>query len=636
MSVTEQPRPQETGSGSQGSDLRAWSRLSESPIALFARTETAGAAALLVAAAAALVWANIDVGSYERTWRTVLSVRMGSSGVTMSLAGWINSGLMSLFFFVVGLEARREIDIGELRERRRILAPFLAGLGGMAVSVGVYLVANLGASSTHGWGAAMSTDTALALGVLALIRPPFPERLRAFVLTVVVVDDIVALVVVATVYSGHVSMSPLIVAIGLVAVMVLLVLRGVRRGLVYLVLALPAWVALSKSGIDPVVLGLVLGLLTYAAPAARADLERATDLFRGFREQPTPEFARAARVGLTVAVAPNERLEELFHPWTSFLIVPLFALANFGIVITGPFLMDALGSPVTLGIALGYVVGKPVGVVAMSWLVSRLSGGRLQPPVGWLAVVGGGTLAGMAFTVSLLVASLAFQGTRLEEAKLGILMAAVLSAVLSWVVFRISALMPARTRARLLLGTVEGIADLVCPVEPERDHVRGPEEALVTLVEYGDFECPYCGQAEPVVRALLADFGDLRYVWRHLPLVDIHPRAKLAAIASEAAAAQGAFWPMHDVLIEHQTALRPADLAGYAERLGLDVDLFQRDLQARAGADRVTEDVDGADLSGVSGTPSFFINGRRHRGAYDLTTLTAAVKLAKAQAFLAG
>jgi Na+/H+ antiporter NhaA len=631
-------RPGPFGASRRASVLvsrRAWNRRSENPVARFARTETSGALALLVAAAAALMWANIDLHSYEHTWATLLAVKVGGDGLSMSLVTWINSGLMSFFFFVVGLEARREIDIGELRDRQRIVLPLLAGVAGMAGAVGVYLAINAGTASAHGWGTAMSTDTAFALGVLALVRPPFPERLRAFVLTVVVVDDIVALIVVVTVYSGSLSWRPLVVAVGLMAVMVFLVWLGIRRGTVYLVLALPAWVAMSKSGVDPVVLGLAMGLLTYAAPAAREDLERTTDLFRGFREQPTPELARAVGAGLRTAVAPNERLEQLFHPWTSFVIVPLFALSNVGLKISGSFLLHALRSPVTLGIALGYVVGKPLGVVSMSWAVSRVTQGRLRAPVGWLSVTGGGTLAGIAFTVSLLIAALVFRGEALQEAKLGILLAAVASSVLTWLIFRAARLLPAPLRNRVLLGETDTVADLAFPVDPERDHLRGPADALVTLVEYGDFECPYCGQAEPVVRKLLADFGDLRYVWRHLPLTDIHPRAQAAALASEAASVQGAFWPMHDLLIGHQAGLRPTDLAGYAEQIGLDGERFAEDLRAKVGAERIAEDVEGADRSGVAGTPSFFINGRRHRGAYDLDTLAEAVHLAKAQALLA-
>jgi protein-disulfide isomerase len=188
---------------------------------------------------------------------------------------------------------------------------------------------------------------------------------------------------------------------------------------------------------------------------------------------------------------------------------------------------------------------------------------------------------------------------------------------------------------RALLGAAEPLTDLYIDVDPARDHIRGPVDAAVTVVEYGDFECPYCGQAEPVMRELLRDFGDVRYVWRHLPLNDVHARAQLAAEASEAAAEQGAFWQMHDLLLDYQEALELNDLIGYAEQLGLDVDRFTSDVHARVGAARVADDVDSADLSGVSGTPTFFINGRRHYGAYDIATLSAAVRAAGARALLA-
>jgi Na+/H+ antiporter NhaA len=625
----------ETDTGADPGRLPSWTRRSETALATFARTETAGSVALLTAAAAALVWANVGAGSYARAWGTVLAIRLGHWGVSMTLGGWVNNGLMAFFFFVVGLEARRELDIGDLRQRERTVLPLLAGVGGMVVAVGLYLAVNAGRSSAHGWGVAMSTDTAFALGVLALVRTQFTERLRAFVIAVMVVDDIVALVVIATVYSTQVSVLPLVVAAGLFAVIVVLLRRGLRYGWVYLVVAVAAWVALSKSGIDPLVIGLAMGLVIFAIPPPRQNLERATDLFRGFREQPTPELARAARVGLQRAVSPNERLEQLFHPWTSFLVVPLFALSNAGIAISGSFLVSAFQSPVTIGIVLGYVVGKPVGVLGVAWLVSKLSGGRLRPSVGWLAVTSAGTLAGMAFTVSLLVASLAFRGAVLEEAKVGILAAALGSALITSLVLRVSALLPPVTRARALLGTSGSIEDLAVPVDPARDHLRGPSSSPVTLVEYGDFECPYCGQAEPVVREILAEHGELRYVWRHLPLVDVHPRARPAALASEAAAAQGAFWGMHDLLLAHQGDLRPADLTRYAADLGLDSERFEDDLRRRVGADHIAEDLDGADMSSVTGTPTFFINGRRHRGAYDRDTLAEAVRLAEAQALIA-
>ncbi|MEN3343277.1 MAG: hypothetical protein V7644_2681 [Actinomycetota bacterium] len=610
----------------------AWARSLETPLRAFLRTESGSAAVLLGATLAALAWANLGAGSYRTVWQTQLAVRVGGSGVTLDLGHWVNAGLMTFFFFVVGLEARRELDLGELRERRRFTLPLLAGLGGIAVPVAIYLAINAGRPSAHGWGAAMSTDTAFALGMLAVVGPHFPERLRAFMLTVVVVDDLVALLIIATAYAGHVHVRALLVALALFAAVLAVRAVGVRRGGPYAVLGIALWVALLKSGIEPVVTGLAMGLLTYAYAAGRSDLERATDLFRRFREQPTPELARSARVGLESALSPNERLQQLYHPWTSYVIVPLFALANAGIAIDGGFLSRAFASPATLGIFVGYVAGKPLGIVGASWLATRLSGGRLRPSVGWASVAGGGTIAGIGFTVSLLIASLAFHGRELDEAKLGVLSAAFTASLLTWLLFRATRMLPKRLQIRALLGTATLLVDLAEPVDSESDHVRGPADAPVTLVEYGDFECPYCGQAEPVIRELLGEFGDVRYVWRHLPLNDVHPGAQLAAEAAEAAAAQGAFWEMHDLLLGHQDALRATDLIGYARQLGLDVDRFTEDVRKHVHSGRIADDVDSADLSGVSGTPTFFVNGRRHYGAYDIETLSAAVRAAGARA----
>jgi protein-disulfide isomerase len=259
------------------------------------------------------------------------------------------------------------------------------------------------------------------------------------------------------------------------------------------------------------------------------------------------------------------------------------------------------------------------------------TGGRLRPSVGWLAVLGGGTLAGIGFTVSLLVAGLALRGDALAQAKAGVLIAAATSSLISLAVFRLARLLPGPVRARQLLGTAESISDLAVPVDAERDHVRGPADAMITVVEYGDFECPYCGQVEDVVRELLNE-GDLRYVWRHLPLSDVHPRAQIAAEASEAAGRQGAFWPMHDLLLTHQGELAPVHLRRYASVLELDLDRFTTDLQEHRWKERVANDAESAELSGATGTPTFFINGIRHRGAYDLDTLTKQVQLAHLRA----
>ena len=378
----------------------AWARNLEAPLRDFVRTETGSAAFLLFGALAALLWANAGDNSYEHMWHTMLSIRIGGAGITQDLRHWVNDGLMTLFFFVVGLEARREFDLGELRDRRRLALPFVAGIGGMVIPVGIYLALNSSGASHGGWGAAMSTDTAFALGMLALVGRRFPDSLRAFILTVAVVDDLVALIVIALVFTGTVQMMAL--AVGLSVLVLILIARntGVHNGFVYLVLGSVAWVAFLKSGVDPIVVGLAMGLLTIAYPAARADLELATDLFRVFREQPTSELQQSARAGLRSAISPNERWTQLFHPFTSYLVVPLFALANAGFPISGSFLVNAYGSPITLGILAAYLVGKPIGITGGAWLVTRISRGAIRPPVGWASVFGGGAIAGIGFTVS--------------------------------------------------------------------------------------------------------------------------------------------------------------------------------------------------------------------------------------------
>jgi Na+/H+ antiporter NhaA len=616
------------------SQKTAWVRRMETPLRTFLRTETGSAAILAGATVLALIWANISLSSYERFWSTRLAVSVGSGNLTLDLHEFVNSGLMALFFLVVGLEARREFDVGELRVRSRVTLPVIVGLGGMVMPVLIFLIANAGRPGLHAWGMSMSTDTAFALGALALVGRRLPDRVRTYLLTFSVVDDLVGLVVIAVAYSADLEMIPLICGLALIALSLLLRARGVRSGPVYFLVGVAAWVAFFKSGIDPIVVGLIFGLLTYAYSASRESLEQASEAFRQFREQPTAELAQSARDVVRVAISPNDRLAQLWHPWSSYLIVPLFALANAGIKLDGKFLAQAYTSPLTLGILIGYLVGKPLGTAGCAWLVTKLSHGKMRPSVGWGAVAGAGTVAGIGFTVSLLIASLALTGPTLAEAKLGILSAVVAAAALTWGTFSLVNRLPVRARFRALLGTSEAITDLVVPVDPERDHIRGPEESLVTVVEYGDFECPYCGMAEPAVRELLRDYGEVRYVWRHLPLNDVHPNAQLAAEAAEAAGKQGSFWEMHDLLLDHQDALHPRDLVGYAGSLGLDTMQFAADLRKHAGRAHVDEDLESADLSNVSGTPTFFINGKRHYGAYDIEGLKKAVKLAKARALI--
>ncbi|MGZ6590046.1 MAG: Na+/H+ antiporter NhaA, partial [Solirubrobacteraceae bacterium] len=314
----------------------AWARNLAAPVRDFLSTETGSAAVLLGATILALLWANSPWrDAYTTVWNTHLAIHLGGGEIDATLRQWVNQGLMTFFFLVVGLEAKRELDMGELRQRQRLAIPVMAAIGGMVVPIAIFLAINAGwasGSGSRGWGAAMSTDTAFALGALALLTPQSATRLRVFLLTLAVFDDLGALLVIATAYTKHVSMPALLTAIGLFAVLVALrfVPGGWRRP-ASVVVGVGIWIAMFKSGIDPVISGLAVGLVTSAYPPSREDLERVTELTRSFREQPTPELARSAQRSVLSAISPNERLQYTLHPWTGYVIVPLFALANAGI-----------------------------------------------------------------------------------------------------------------------------------------------------------------------------------------------------------------------------------------------------------------------------------------------------------------
>ena len=293
----------------------AWARSVAAPLREFLKAETGGAAVLLGATLVALVWANSPWHhSYEAVWTTTLSVRLGNAGISQDLRHWVNEGLMTFFFLVAGLEVKRELDVGQLRERRRAAIPLVAALGGMAVPVAIYLAFNLGGSGAHGWGAAMATDTAFMLGVLALVAPSL-TRLRVRLLALALFDDLVALIVIAVVYTNQVSAVPLAIASALFAA--LLALRYAPpawRGPAAATLGVALWAALHESGIDPVIAGLAVGLATSAYPPERTKLERMVALTRSFREQPTPARAHSARRGVASAISLNERIQHRCTP----------------------------------------------------------------------------------------------------------------------------------------------------------------------------------------------------------------------------------------------------------------------------------------------------------------------------------
>ena len=587
------------------------------PLRAFLLNEAGSAGLLLGAAVVALLWANSPWSdTYESLWSTETVIRVGSGELALDLGHWVNDGLMAVFFFVIGLEVRHELSLGELTDRRRIVLPATAALGGMVVPIALFLLLNPSGEATNGWGIVIGTDTAFLLGALALVGPSCPTQLRVFLLTLTVFDDAVAVTVIGVVYSDAVDLPALAVAAGCLAALALFSRYGEWRATVYLLLSAALWVATLESGLHPSIAGMVAGLVIAARAPRRQDVERAASLFRAFRQSPLPDVGYSAAKGLRRAVSVNERLQILLHPWTSFVVVPIFALANAGVDLGGGVLGDALRSPLTWGVVLGLVAGKLLGIGGAALGALRLRLGSLPQGVGEGQMLGGAALSGIGFTVSLLIADLAFDHPELrDEATVGVLIAAALATLAGWVVFRLAAVLRGERTASLPMV-------LDRPVDSRRDHVRGAPGAPMTLVEYGDFECPFCGRATGVVSELRERLGDeLRYVFRHLPLTDVHEHAELAARAAEAAAEQGRFWEMHDMLFEHQDELEFEDLLGYAGELGLDVEQFVRDLDDERLAERVRADVASAEASGARGTPTFFIGTTRHVGPYDADAL---------------
>jgi Na+/H+ antiporter NhaA len=595
------------------------------PLGQFLRTESGSAGILLAAAVVALVWANSPWShAYEQWGATPVSLRIGGLAVAADLAHVVNDGIMALFFFVIGLEVRREFSMGELTVRRRAVVPLVAGLGGMVAPALVYLAVNRTGEAANGWGIVIGTDTAFLLGALALVGPTFSTQLRVFLLTLTVIDDIVAVTVIGFAYSDTVRPVPVA---GMLVAAVLLVILGradVWRTAPYVVLALLLWVCTVAAGLHAAIAGMLGGLLIAAHPPARAVVETAASRFRAFRQSPMVGVGRSARQSVTRAISVNERLQAVLHPWTSFVVVPLFALANAGVDLRGGVLADALTAPVTWAVVAGLVVGKLVGIAGSTAAAVRLGLGSLPQGVGFGHILGGAALSGVGFTVSLLIAGLAFDSERLrDQATVGVLLAAVLATLTGTLMFWAAARFRGQRDADL-----PRVLDR--PVVVGADHIRGRADAPLTLVEYGDFECPFCAKTTGVARELAERFGDeLRYVFRHLPLPDVHPHAELASRAAVAADAQGRFWDMHDLLFRHQEELEYEDLAGYAADLGLDVEEFLRALDADATAARVRADVASAEASGARGTPTFFVGDRRHIGPHDAQTLGAALEASR-------
>jgi Na+/H+ antiporter NhaA len=585
-------------------------------------TENSAAALLLGATIIAILWANSPWSeSYYTLLDTHVGFSFGDTHFELTVKHLINDGLMTFFFFVVGLEVMAEFTIGELTDRARAAVPVLAAVAGLAVPALIFLLINFSGESANAWGVVISTDTAFLIGALAIINPKFPARLRLFLLTLAVVDDIGALSVIALFYSDDIRLWPLLVAALLIGAIALVRYLPAGRGAAYAVVGFALWVALYMGGVHPTLAGVAIALLIPVFTPERRQVEQTVELIRAFRQSPNSEYARAASRGLRESISINERLQTDFGPYVSFVVLPLFALVNAGVRLTSETMSAAMRSPLTWGIVGGLVLGKLIGITGATWLVQRLGWGQLAPGLTLRRVAGGAALSGIGFTISLFIIDIAITDPlQQDEARVGVLLASLLAFLLGMAIFRITD----------WLSPPEAVGmTLVRPVDPARDHIRGRPDAPLTLVEYGDFECPFCSRATGSIDQVREHFGDeLRYVWRHLPLERVHPRAFDAARASEAAALQGKFWEMARIMFAHPDDLEWADIYRHAVTSGCDIERFDSDVRVHASkvVHRVQDDAQDAEVMDLNSTPTFFVNGRRHKGPWDAASLIRALE----------
>jgi Na+/H+ antiporter NhaA len=582
--------------------------------------DRAAAALLLFATVVAIAWANSPWGeTYDAFWEMPLELGIGGFLLETDLHHFVNDALMTLFFFVVGLEVKREFTLGELTDRSRAIVPVVGAIAGLIVPALIFLAIAWPTGQGHAWGIVISMDTAFLLGALAIIGPKFPARLRAFLLTLAVVDDIGALLVIAIFYNSGFDPAPIAIAVVLMVAIALVRFLRAGRGIAYAVLAIALWFAVLAAGIHPTLAGVAVALLIPVFPPARSDVERTAELTQAFRESPTAAYAAAVNRSLRESISINDRLQAAWGPYISFLVLPIFALANAGVQLDAETLGAAVVSPLVWGIVAGLVVGKFVGITGAVAVVTATGLGRLAPGLRMPRIAGGAALSGIGFTISLFIVGLAFDDSELQDlGRVGVLAASVIAFGLGWAVFAVGdRLWPPQPVGKVL----------VRPFDPERDHYRGRPDAPHQIVEYGDFECPFCSRATGSIDAVISHFGgDVCWVWRHLPLEGVHAHAKEAAQAYEAAALHGKHLEMARLLFANQGALDIDHFCRFAEELGLDVERFLEDLHSPKVVNRVEDDQLDAEVMDLHSTPTFFIGGVRHVGPWDSRTLIRALE----------
>ena len=419
-----------------------------SPIQEFLKLETSGGILLMLFTVIALVWANSPYSeAYQHLWQTPFTIGLGDFVLNKALILWINDGLMAIFFFVVGLEIKREVLLGELSSVRKAALPIAAAIGGMVVPALFYILLNAGTEGAVGWGIPMETDIALALGVVALLGSRVPLTLKIFLTAVAIVDDIGAVLVIALFYTAQISWGSLAIGFALLAVMFLMNRLGVRHTLVYVLLGIAMWVAFLKSGVHATIAGVLMAFTIPATTRLNANqfVDGVSNALAYFRDAHNPgddviinskqqHAVHSLEIACEKVDTPMHRLEHALHPYVSFFIVPVFALANAGVTLSGD-LGAAISHPVSLGIILGLILGKQIGITLFSYLSVKFGFADLPEGASWQQIYGISCLAGIGFTMSLFIANLGFgESYYLTYSKIGILSASLIAGLIGWVI----------------------------------------------------------------------------------------------------------------------------------------------------------------------------------------------------------
>ena len=592
----------------------------KSSFSAFVRNETSGATLLLAATIVALLWANLGGHSYEHFWHTHFSIHLGDVfSVDMSLQHWINDGLMMMFFFLVSLEVKHDFVMGELREWRRASVPVVAAVAGLIVPALIFYAFNAGTDDADAWGVVISTDTAFVMGILAVFGNRLPVQLRAFLVTLAVVDDVGSLLVIATVYTERISFVPLIGVVVIAALLFLVQRARVYRSSVYIAAGATLWLLFLASGVHATIAGVVLGLLLPVFPPERSEVLRAEELTHHFRRTPVASTGSAAVIGILRSVSINERMQLALAPIVNLIVVPVFALSNAGVIISGETLQHAFKSPLTWGIIAGLVGGKYLGVFGASIIATKLRIGELAQCLAYRHINAGSMLTGIGFTISLFIIDLAIKDeTAQSDARIGVLTASILAAIIGMVALVLTAAYDARhapERTRLNRS-----------IDPKRDHILGDPNAPLTLVEYAQLGGVDDTTVEEVVRDYFGD--DLRFVFRHNPMGD--EAAERAAEALEAVHAQSpelfnyARTELSRLCEEEELDSRVIRRA--AVDVGSNLPRLEKDMRQRTYLSRVHDDADDALGMGLTSTPTFFIGDEIYEGPIESNAIIAALE----------